>query len=137
MTELAIRTLNVSRRLLLGLSLLGIAGCVQGMLDAPPRSVVFFTAFSADLDATAQQVIDQVVLDAKANPARRVVVEGFADRNGSAAANKTLSELRAQVVADALVSHGIERNRVTLHPRGATMADPGIESRRVDITFGS
>ncbi len=116
-----------------------LAGCApKAAVDAPPRSVVFFTNFSADLDADARQVIDQVSADAVASPRRTVVVEGFADqRVSSPAATRTLSQLRAQVVADAIAAHGVDRSRIVLHPRGGTNSDPGIESRRVDVSFGS
>ena len=118
--------------------LAGLAGCVQkGPVDAPPVSPVFFTALSANLDGPALQVIGHVVEDALANPSRSVIVQGFADQVGTPAANKTLSELRAQVVADAIVARGVDRRRIVLRPRGATQADPGIESRRVDVSFGN
>lgn len=129
---------HLPRRLLLGAVLLGAAGCMlQAPIDAPPRSIVFFTALSADLDDQAHKVINAVAVDAVANPARSLLVQGFADKVGTPAANKTLSELRAQVVADALVAHGVNKQKITLRPRGATASDPGIESRRVDISFGS
>lgn len=128
----------LSRRVLGGVVLAGVlAGCVKVGVDAPPVSPVFFTSFSAELDGDALRVIGHVVDDARANPARSVIVEGFADQVGSAAANKKLSELRAQVVADALVARGVDRRRIVLRPRGATKSDPGIESRRVDISFGA
>jgi len=132
----------MTRRLLLGVVTLGagafLGGCMARMaVDAPPKSVVFFTAFSADLDNLARQVVNSIATDAVANPARTVIIEGFADKIGSASANQTLSQLRAQVVSDALVAHGVNKQKIVIRPRGATMADPGIESRRVDISFGS
>ena len=132
----------MTRRRLLGAavlgSALGAAGCApKQAVDAPPRSVVFFTAFSADLDGDAQKVIEQVSAAAAASPRRTIYVAGYADQIGSTAANQTLSQLRAQVVADAIVAHGIAKSRVVIRPRGATAADPGIESRRVDVSFGS
>lgn len=129
---------QLPRRLLLAGVLLGAAGCMmQTPVDAPPRSIVFFTALSANLDDQANTVIDAVARDSVAHPARTVVVQGFADRVGTPTANKTLSELRAQVVADALVARGVNRQKIALRPRGATASDPGVESRRVDISFGS
>lgn len=123
--------------LLLGALALG-AGCApKPVVDAPPKSVVFFTAFSANLDSDAQQVVEHVSADALANPRRTIYVEGYADQVGTASANRTLSDLRAQVVADAIVGHGVPRSRLVVRPRGATAADPGIESRRVDVSFGS
>ena len=119
-------------------SALGAAACApKPVVDAPPKSVVFFTNFSADLDGPAQQVIEHVSADALANPRRTVYVEGYANAVGSAEANQKLSDLRAQVVVDGLVAHGVPRTRIVLRPRGATGADPGLERRRVDVSFGN
>ncbi len=140
MSELALHS-RTPRRLFLhavvaGGALLGLAGCMTPSVDAPPASVIFFTALSASLDPEAQAAIVHIADDAKANPRVPVIVQGFADRIGSVAANQTLSELRAQVVADALVGQGVDRGRIVLRPRGATKSDPGVESRRVDVSFG-
>lgn len=128
---------HVLSTLLLGSVLMAAACAPKPAVDAPPRSVVFFTAFSADLDGNAQAVIQQVASDAAANPRRTVYVEGYADSAGSSSANQKLSDLRAQVVTDALVAHGIARSRMRLRPRGAAAGDPGVESRRVDVSFGN
>ena len=129
----------LARRLLLGAVLLGAAGCMaRTPVDAPPRSVVFFNAFSADLDDQANQVMNAVASDAMTNPNRTVLVRGYADSSvGSPSANRTLSQLRSQVVSDALVGHGVNKQRIVIRPRGPTDTDPGIESRRVEISFGS
>lgn len=116
--------------------LLAIAACTRPAIDAPPKSVVFFTRVSADLDSGAQAAIDEFARDAQAHPTLPVLVEGYADRNGSQAANRTLSELRAQVVADALAQRGVDRRRITLRPRGPTDTEPGLESRRVELELG-
>ena len=126
------------RGLFMGAALLGAAGCAQkSPVDAPPKSVTFFNPFSADLDDAAKGVINQVAADALAHPDRRVLVEGFADSVGAPSSNQTLSKLRAQVVADTLVAQGVPPSHIILHPRGATQSDPGIESRRVDVSFGN
>ena len=127
---------TMRRSFVTGLSAIVLAGCMaRAPVDAPPASVVFFTAFSAELDDGAKGVIADAAEAARGAPSRRVVVEGFADTDGTPASNRTLSQLRAQVVADGLVARGVARDRVIIRPRGQTTADPGIESRRVDISF--
>lgn len=132
-------SLSVPRRqVLLGGLLLTVAACAtKPAVDAPPNSLIFFTAFSADLDSQAQKVLDEIALDAKDNLRRTVIVEGYADKIGTPAANQTLSQLRAQVVADGLVQRGVDRSRIVLRPRGPTDMDPGIESRRVSVRYGN
>ena len=133
------QTLNLVRRsLVLGVLGLATAACaMRDAADVPPKSVVFFNAFSADLDAPALGTIAQFATDAKRVPNRPVLVEGYADSVGTPRSNAMLSALRGQVVADALAAQGIERSRLVLRPRGPTAVDPGIESRRVDLEIGS
>lgn len=55
----------------------------------------------------------------KGNPSMRLVVRGFTDKVGNAAANERLSYLRAKAVIDHLVDqHGISRSRFVLQYRG-------------------
>ena len=111
------------------------AGCAA-RVDAPPRSVLFFNAQSGELDDPARGMIAEFVKDATAAPRLRVYVAGYADKIGTSEANRKLSAFRAQVVADALVERGIARERIVQRPRGETGADPGIESRRVELSLG-
>lgn len=128
----------VRRSLVTGVLLLATvaAGCVRQPVDTPPKSVVFFNSFSADLDGPANGVIREFARDALTAPNRPITVLGYADAAGSPEANRMLSALRAKVVTDALVGQGIAANRITQRPRGATDTDPGIESRRVEIELG-
>lgn len=134
MPEFDLRTC-ARRGFLTAALLLGAAGCAR-QTDLTPISVVFFNAWSSELDAPALGVVAEFARDAKAAPNRPVLVKGFADRIGSDQANRVLSQLRAQVVADALVAQGVNAARIVQIARGATQADPGIESRRVDIELG-
>ena len=107
-------------------------------VDAPPRSVIFFSNLSASIDPDGENVVREISADALAYPTRSILIEGFADpQAGAPGTIRTLSQLRAQAVADALVAHGIARSRLTIRPRGATGGDPGIESRRVDVSFST
>jgi outer membrane protein OmpA-like peptidoglycan-associated protein len=120
------------RGLLAAVLVAGLAGCAR-QVDAPPTAVVFFNAWSSELDGTAQGVINEFAKDARAAPGRQIQVRGYADQAGSAQANRVLSQLRAQVVTDALTAQGIAPSRIVQVARGATGTDPGIESRRVDL----
>ena len=117
----------------LGLALAG-AACAP-MADGPPGPsfLVFYTPFSANLDHDALDIVAQAAKAATAEPLRRVVVLGYADRVGTPEANRTLTRLRAEVVRDALVADGVPSGRITLQPKGAQGGDPGVESRRVEI----
>lgn len=120
----------------LGAMLASLSACVSGPSGPPiPGYVVFFTPVSADMDDSARTIVTEAAQAAQTVPGRKVVVAGYADRIGTAAANQTLTKLRAQVVADGLVAAGVDRRRIVLQPKGSVGNEPGIESRRVEIEF--
>lgn len=125
---------TVARRALIAIALMGMAGCTSGPIGPQvPAYIVFFTPFSADLDDAAKAVIVDAGRAAVTAPNRRVVVAGYSDSQGATDTNKTLSQLRAQIVADGLVEQGVSRSRISLEPKGPQAGDPGVESRRVAI----
>jgi len=127
------------------LSLALLAGCAPkstAIVAGTPAAAgvtfpVFFTSFSANLDAPAQAVIAQAADSARQHPGVPVIVSGFAAPQGSVRFNLDLSRARAQNVTDGLASAGVAAARITQHARGEIdyTADP-IEARRVDISVG-
>lgn len=85
--------------------------------------VVYFEWDRADLTSQASAVIDQAI----ANIAERsdcaaggVTIVGHTDTSGASAYNQRLSARRASVVADALVTRGIESTNIETAGRGET-----------------
>jgi outer membrane protein OmpA-like peptidoglycan-associated protein len=101
-----------------------------------PHYVVFFQERSVQLDAPARDVVAQAAKRASADPAAPVEVSGYTDSGGNPGANLVLSQERAQAVADALVANGVAANRLERKGQGQTGRDPGVASRRVEITVG-
>jgi outer membrane protein OmpA-like peptidoglycan-associated protein len=101
-----------------------------------PHYVVYFEERSAELDAPAHSIIIQVARLANADPTASIEVSGYTDSFGRAQADVLLSQQRAEIVADALMASGVAANRLVRKGRGQTDADPGIASRRVEITIG-
>ena len=125
------------RRLFLlgGIALL--AGCAHPEPDSQ-RFPIFFTSWSADLDPEAIGLIKQAADWATAHPNAPVLVSGFADPEGSPQANKDISRLRAQVVADQLVKDGIASGRISQTAFGTVAYSlDSMESRRVEIVIGA
>jgi hypothetical protein len=116
--------------LLLVLSACGLFG------PSGPHYVVYFQERSAQLDAPARSVIAQTAKRAKADPAAPVEVSGYTDSAGSPQADVLLSQQRAQAVADALIASGVAPNRLVRTGQGQTGSNPGVASRRVEITVG-
>lgn len=130
-----VHRLSLLRRgLVLGAVLLA-SGCAQSGPVSSPSAVVFFNPFSAALDAPANNAINHFAADAKAAPNQTVLVSGYADSAGSTDANIKLSSTRAQVVTDALIAAGVARTRIVQQPHGSVGGDPGIESRRVEVSL--
>jgi outer membrane protein OmpA-like peptidoglycan-associated protein len=127
------------RRLLLSAPLLmTLAACETTSGSSARVFPVFFTEDSAKLGDSAASIITSAADAAKASPTAPVAVHGFAAPDtGTAQFNRTLSEARAQAVADALVAAGVPQNRIRLSPRGAVPFEAfPTESRRVDIEVG-
>lgn len=106
-----------------------------GPAQAAEKFIVFFHGWSGELDPAAQDVVDAAAAHAKANPAMRVEVMGFASTIGSRQANLFLSLLRAQLVSDRLEAAGVAATRISRVGEGAvnSVASPE-EARRVEIT---
>lgn len=82
----------------------------------------------ADIRAESQPQIAELGALLKGNPKLRVLIVGHTDGKGAFDYNLSLSQRRAQAVADALTSgHGVERARLT--PAGAGMAAPVATNR--------
>lgn len=95
---------------------------IATLLDAPRGSPsdfdvnvgrrVFFTKDSAALSDTDRDTLDKQAAWLKRYPPYRVVVEGYADEPGSAAANAELGRRRAATVVAYLTSKGVAASRL-------------------------
>jgi len=106
---------------------------------AEPRTfVLYFASWSALIDPTADQIVNAAVAAAKTNPLAPITVTGYASTIGSTEANTLLARLRAQVVSDALVTAGVNRERIKQSSTGPTtfIVEP-VESRRTVIQIGT
>ncbi len=105
--------------------------------DLPPyKFVVFFQQWSAALDDSAQAVISDAAGWMKSHPKAIASVNGFADTTGSKAANKLLTELRAQMVVDQLLADGVDAKRIRQKGNGSVdFLIASQESRRVEISI--
>ncbi len=120
------------------LALLGACSTVSSITGSGTAYPVFFEAWSASLDASGHDAIDNAAAYAKSHPGLPVVVSGYAGPDGSAQANVDISRLRAQVVTDELVKDGVAADRISRKAEGAeAFTQNATESRRVTITVGS
>ena len=93
---------------------------VKEVAVAGPRAI-FFKIGSARLDDYGKVNIQLAAKVLKANPDKKYKVAGYADKaTGSASWNQKLSEKRAQVVYDALVAEGVDKDQLELVGFGGT-----------------
>jgi len=72
-----------------------------------------FDTGKADLKADGKATVAEIVAMLKSAPAVKIAIEGHTDNVGQAAANKALSERRAQSVMAAVAAGGIEPGRLS------------------------
>jgi len=83
--------------------------------DLPKRFVfddLNFESGSTQLTPDGQRALSSLLAVLKAYPSVRVVLEGHTDATGDAAANKTLSQQRAEAVKQMLVDGGVAADRI-------------------------
>lgn len=91
---------------------------------------IYFDFDKAEIQPDSEPQIAQLAALMEENPQLQVLIVGHTDGKGAFDYNLSLSQRRAQAVADALVSaHGIARDRLT--PAGAGMIAP-VASNRTD-----
>ncbi|WP_137918744.1 OmpA family protein [Hydrogenophaga sp. 2FB] len=94
----------------------------------------YFASGKADLASGALDALSEVIAAGKAG--KKLVLSGFHDATGSAAANAELAKQRAIVVRDALVGAGVAESAVELKKPEQTLASGNnAEARRVEVTI--
>ena len=96
---------------------------------------VFFATGQRDLDDKAKATTASAIDYLKQNSSTKVVLAGFVDSTGNAAANEELAKHRAQAVRDALTQGGVAADRIDMRKPEVITAGQGADSqaRRVDI----
>ncbi|HET7796177.1 MAG TPA: OmpA family protein [Rhizobacter sp.] len=99
---------------------------------------VYFELGQDSLPPQADEVLVRVADAARQDAQARVLISGFHDASGDAAANAELAKRRAQRVQHALEANGVATAQLQLSKPELTTggADPR-EARRVDITVTS
>jgi membrane fusion protein (multidrug efflux system) len=101
---------------------------------APSGVAVYFSAGQATLDTNAQRTV-RTAAAAYVGIGTQIVVTGYADKSGNAAANVELAKKRAAAVRDELVKLGVEPKRIQLVPPvNVTGAGSDDQARRVDLS---
>ena len=101
---------------------------------APSAVAVYFPKAQATLDTNAQRAL-RVAAAAYVGIGTQIVITGYADKSGNAAANIELAKKRATSVRDELVELGVDPRRIQLVPPvSVTGGDNDDQARRVDLS---
>jgi len=120
-----------------------VGGELKKQLDATGRARIYGIRFafnSATIDSASLPILSEVVQLLNNDSTLKLAIEGHTDSIGSAKANETLSQQRAQSVKQYLVNQGIADSRLTTAGFGASVpvTDNGTElgraqNRRVEL----
>jgi outer membrane protein OmpA-like peptidoglycan-associated protein len=91
-----------------------------GETDYEMGDRVLFATDSAQVSRRAYDLIASVAEDARRNARAHVEVQGFTDTSGNHDYNMSLSQARAENVADLLVRHGVKPERILARGYGET-----------------
>ena len=105
-------------------------------------SGILFNVNSAELQPGAKTEISQLATTLKKYPDTNIVIEGHTDNTGSRELNQSLSERRAQSVANYAAQMGVDRSRMTTQgyafdqPVADNSTEAGrAQNRRVEIAI--
>jgi peptidoglycan-associated lipoprotein len=116
------------------------AGSDSEMEDLNQRTLVHFDPGNASLDTHVETKLKKVAGELKKDPNLQVVIEGHADAVGTPAANRQISEARANSVKAALISQGVAPAQIETYGFGSTepvasnsTVDGRAENRRAEL----
>lgn len=96
---------------------------------------VYFEVGKADLPEDAPMLLRPAIRAAQAMPGSTLMVSGYHDASGNAAANAELAKRRALAVRDFLLAAGIGEQRIQLARPVVTTGGGDDEARRVEVTL--
>ena len=117
-----------------------IRAACQRMFDWVVPADVRFRDSAAALSDSSRRGLYRMAEFARDCPAARIGITGHTDAQGDDAYNQALSEQRAMAVAEFLVAHGLDRDRLLIAGVGSSrpVADNGTprgreRNRRIDF----
>jgi len=100
-----------------------------------PITQIFFSLGNYTLGPNGKQLLERK-LPLLTGDERPILIVGAADPSGTEQINEKLSDARAQSVAEWLLTHGVDAQRIQTHAIGHEGAVGSTLDRRVDIWLG-
>jgi OOP family OmpA-OmpF porin len=114
--------------------------CQQLLSDLLAKGKIRFESGRAIIDPDSAGLLDRLIETALRCPAANIEIAGHTDADGEGGFNQTLSEKRAQAVADYLVKAGLPASQFTAVGYGSTQPVAGndtdegkAQNRRIDF----
>ncbi len=114
----------------------------QGVIVTLSSNKIHFDTNSSTVKADSRQTLVDLANVLKNYPEDIILVAGHTDSDGAADYNMTLSQARAQAVADILIANGVAIESVQTHGYGETQpiadntsADGKAQNRRVELSI--
>lgn len=99
-------------------------------------AVVYFEVGKADVPDDARMLLRPAIRAAQAAPASTLILSGYHDASGDAAANAELAKRRALAVREALIAAGVSEKKIALARPLLTLGGAdAAEARRVEVTL--
>ncbi len=118
--------------------------CQQLFSELLGRARIRFESGRATIDQDSKGLLDRLIETALRCPTANIEVAGHTDSDGDNAANKTLSEKRAQAVAEYLVLAGLPTDRLKAVGYGSTQPlapndseENKAKNRRIDFVVSA
>jgi len=102
--------------------------CQQLFAELLTKGRIRFESGKADIVADSAGLLDRLIETALRCPTANIEIAGHTDADGEEAANRTLSEKRAQAVTDYLVRAGLPADRFTPVGYGSTQPVAGNDT---------
>ncbi len=107
-------------------ALLMLTGCAsdatkcEAFKEVFKQNEVFFATNQAVLSPESKEVLDKQIAWLKANPTKKIIIQGYADPRGTEKYNMQLGQKRADAVKKYFVQSGISPDRVSVVSFGST-----------------
>lgn len=89
-----------------------VAACVAPLADFSARNAILYQSGAAIITAESEPALDELAADLSACPDAVVHIEGHTDADGDEASNLALSVARAEAVIAALITRGVNPDRL-------------------------
>lgn len=114
---------------------------VNALVKALNLQIINFASGSSDIPADNKAILDQAATLLNKVSGVKLNVDGHTDSTGNAAANKALSQSRAQAVVDYLTSKGVDGSKLVAQGHGSdqpvannTTEEGRFKNRRIEFS---